>query len=88
VDDESTFQTWLAGKPTYAQTAALVAGDPAAGKAAYGVCTACHGPTGQGNQALNAPKLNSQAGWYLARQLRHFKQESAGLTPGTRMQRR
>jgi len=78
VDDESTFQTWLAGKPTYAQTAALVAGDPAAGKAAYGVCTACHGPTGQGNQALNAPKLNSQAGWYLARQLRHFKQGVRG----------
>jgi cytochrome c oxidase subunit 2 len=78
VDDESTFQTWLAGKPTYSQTAALLAGDPAAGKATYGVCSACHGPAGQGNQALNAPRLNSQAGWYLAKQLRHFKQGVRG----------
>jgi len=50
----------------------------AAGRAAYAVCSACHGPQAQGNQALNAPRLNSQAGWYLARQLRHFKQGIRG----------
>ena len=78
VDDEKTFQTWLATKPTYSETATLVAGNAEAGHAAYAVCSACHGPQGQGNQALNAPKLNSQAGWYLAKQLRHFKQGVRG----------
>jgi cytochrome c oxidase subunit 2 len=78
VDEESAFQTWLSTKPTYAETAARVAGDAAAGRATYAVCSACHGPQAQGNQALNAPKLNSQAGWYLARQLQHFKQGIRG----------
>src|ERR1700731_1704407 len=50
VDEESAFQGWLANQPTYAQTSARVAGDAAAGRAAYAVCSACHGPQGQGNQ--------------------------------------
>jgi cytochrome c oxidase subunit 2 len=44
------------------------------------VCSACHGPQAQGNQTLNAPKLSSQAGWYLATQLRHFKQGIRGAS--------
>ena len=54
------------------------AGDTAAGQALYGVCSACHGPQGQGNQTLNAPRISSQASWYLARQLQHFKQGVRG----------
>ena len=76
VDDEATYQAWLASQPTFAHTRAEVAGDPAAGAALYAVCSACHGAEGQGNPALNAPKLAHQASWYLARQLRNFK---AGL---------
>jgi cytochrome c oxidase subunit 2 len=76
VDDEATYQAWLASQPTFAQTRATVAGDPLAGAALYAVCSACHGAQGQGNPALNAPKLARQASWYLARQLRNFK---AGL---------
>jgi cytochrome c oxidase subunit 2 len=78
VDEESAFQTWLSGQPTYSETAARVAGNAEAGRASYAVCSACHGPQAQGNQALNAPKLNNQASWYLARQLRHFKQGVRG----------
>jgi cytochrome c oxidase subunit II len=78
VDEESAFQTWLSSYPTYSETATRVAGNAEAGRATYAVCSACHGPKAQGNQALNAPKLNSQAGWYLARQLRHFKQGIRG----------
>jgi cytochrome c oxidase subunit 2 len=78
VDEEGAFQTWLSTKPTFSETTARVAGDAAAGRATYAVCSACHGPQAQGNQALNAPKLNSQAGWYLARQLQHFKQGIRG----------
>jgi cytochrome c oxidase cbb3-type subunit 3 len=30
------------------------------GKSRFGVCAACHGPTGQGNQALGAPNLTDR----------------------------
>jgi cytochrome c oxidase subunit II len=73
VDEEKDFQAWLATQPTYAQTRAAAAGDVTAGQAAYAVCSTCHGPQGEGNPQLNAPKLAGQAGWYLARQLQDFK---------------
>ncbi len=73
VDDEATYQAWLASQPSFAGTRAEVAGDPAAGAALYAVCSSCHGAQGEGNPGLNAPKLSHQAGWYLARQLRNFK---------------
>jgi cytochrome c oxidase subunit 2 len=73
VDEEKDFQAWLATQPTYAQTRAATAGDVAAGQAAYAVCSTCHGPQGEGNPQLNAPKLAGQPGWYLARQLHDFK---------------
>jgi cytochrome c oxidase subunit 2 len=73
VDEQRDFDKWLAGQPTYAQTRALAAGDPAAGQASYAVCSACHGQQAEGNKDLNAPKLAGQAGWYLARQLKNFK---------------
>ncbi len=73
VDEEKEFDSWLAGFPTYAQERAKVDGDPVAGQALYSVCAACHGARAEGNQALNAPKLSGQAGWYLASQLNDFK---------------
>ncbi len=78
VDEEKDFESWLAGQPTYAQTRAKVAGDPVAGQALYTVCAACHGARGEGNPALNAPKLSGQAGWYLASQLGDFKRGVRG----------
>jgi cytochrome c oxidase subunit 2 len=80
VDEEPAFQAWLASQPTFADTRAQPAGDPAAGAALYAVCSACHGPQAQGNQVLNAPKLASQASWYLARQLRDFRQGLRGAS--------
>ena len=52
---------------------AYAAGDAAKGKAAYAVCTACHGANGMGNKALNAPRISGQEPWYLERQLKNFK---------------
>ncbi len=46
---------------------AQAAGDAATGKALYAVCAACHGAQGEGNQALNSPKLSGQEEWYLIR---------------------
>lgn len=53
-------------------------GDAAAGKSAYATCTACHGANGEGNKALNAPKLAGQEDWYLVRQLQSFKEGIRG----------
>ena len=58
------------------------AGDAEAGKGLYPVCTACHGPAGQGNQAMNAPKLAGQEGWYIKRQLAAYRDGLRGTAPG------
>jgi len=78
VEEEGAFKTWLSGYPTFAQSSAQVAGDPAAGKALYGVCSACHGQEAEGNLALNAPKLSGQGDWYLKNQLKNYKQGARG----------
>jgi cytochrome c oxidase subunit 2 len=78
VEDEGTFQAWLTRQPTFAQSAARPAGDPGAGQALYAVCAGCHGAQGEGNVALNAPKLSGQSEWYLKRQLVQFKQGARG----------
>jgi cytochrome c oxidase subunit 2 len=82
VDEQSAFDRWLADQPTYSQLKTQNAGDTEAGQALYGVCSACHGLQGQGNQTLNAPRLSSQASWYLGRQLQHFKQGVRGTNAG------
>ena len=55
---------------------ATMRGDVAQGRRLYGACTACHGPKGQGDAALQAPALASRSDWYLATQLTNYK---AGL---------
>jgi cytochrome c oxidase subunit 2 len=82
VDENDAYQAWLASQPTYAQVVARPAASVAAGQAAFAVCAACHGANAQGNQALNAPKLAGQPGWYLARQLTNFKDGIRGGAPG------
>jgi cytochrome c oxidase subunit 2 len=78
VDEPAAFQAWLDRQPTYAQTRTRVPGNAVAGQAAYAACAACHGARGEGNVALNAPKLSGQGAWYLERQLRLFKQGARG----------
>ena len=78
VEDESAFKAWLGAYPTFAQSMARVAGDTAAGEALYAVCAACHGAQGEGNPALNAPKLSGQGDWYMKRQLQLFKSGARG----------
>ncbi len=73
VEEQADFDTWLAAQPTYADTMARSAGDPAAGQAQYAICAACHGTDGEGNEQLNAPKLSGQQAWYLTQQLNAFK---------------
>jgi len=50
-----------------------VEGDPEKGASHYVSCGACHGARGQGNYALQAPRLAGQEDWYLKRQLENFR---------------
>ena len=61
----------LAAVPMTSTT--LLAGDPAAGQAAYAVCSACHGQKGEGNKMFNAPKIAGQHAWYTVASLQAYK---------------
>jgi cytochrome c oxidase subunit II len=78
VDEPAAYQAWQDRQPTFAQVLDRPAGNAETGKASYAVCAACHGANGEGNVALNAPRLNGQGAWYLERQLKHFKQGARG----------
>ncbi|MDT8397996.1 MAG: c-type cytochrome [Pseudomonadales bacterium] len=82
VDSQADYEQWLARQPSYADIQAQLAGSPQAGQAQYAVCSACHGVAGEGNVALNAPKLAGQEGWYLRRQLQYYKQGIRGTHEG------
>ncbi len=78
VDTKEDFDTWLAEQPTFKETQQGKAGDIASGQSLYAACASCHGQNGEGNVAMNAPKLSNQSDWYLARQLRYYKQGIRG----------
>jgi cytochrome c oxidase subunit 2 len=79
IESDEAYQVWLSNYPTFVQTQTQKKGDAAAGQSLYAVCSACHGAQGEGNKALNAPKLSGQAEWYLSRQLINFKQGARGV---------
>ena len=59
-----------------------VFGDAARGERIYRSCAACHGADGEGVWAVNAPALAGQNDWYLASQLRNFRDGVRGAHPG------
>jgi cytochrome c oxidase subunit 2 len=78
IQEDAAFQAWLGDQPTFAQFQARPKADPVAGQTLYATCAACHGAQGEGNPALNAPRLAGQGAWYLRRQLVQFKQGARG----------
>ncbi len=56
-----------------------VKGNIEAGKSAYSVCLTCHGANGEGNTALNSPKIAGLQDWYVERQLHNFKNGMRGV---------
>ena len=50
-----------------------LAQDAKQGTEPFKVCAGCHGFKGEGNQLVGAPKLAGQQGWYLARQIKNFR---------------
>jgi cytochrome c oxidase subunit II len=56
-------------------------GDAQAGAALYATCASCHGDDGGGNDAIKAPRIAGTDDWYLATQLRKFKNGIRGVSP-------
>ena len=58
--------------------------DEAPGKAAanYGFCTVCHGAQGNGNPAIQAPKIAGIQPWYLKHELERFRARQRGTQAG------
>ncbi|NND44326.1 MAG: c-type cytochrome [Xanthomonadales bacterium] len=73
VESQEAFDAWLESQPTFAELEARPAGDPVAGESQYAVCASCHGAQGEGNVALNAPKLAGLDGWYIKDQIRSYQ---------------
>tara|TARA_R110002072_G_scaffold269868_3_gene429526 strand:+ start:71822 stop:73186 length:1365 start_codon:yes stop_codon:yes gene_type:complete len=81
VMEQSDYQNWIAAQPTFAETQMQPATDLAAGQQSYAVCASCHGQNGEGNRAMNAPKLAGLQPWYIDRQLRYYQQGVRGANP-------
>ena len=66
--------------PTSAAMSASLVGAPAE-TIWRGQCVACHGSSGEGNRALEAPALTQLSSAYLSRQLTHFVSGVRGAHP-------
>jgi cytochrome c oxidase subunit 2 len=82
IEEQEDFEAWLDAQPTFADTQARPAGNATAGAGTYGICAACHGAQGEGNQALNAPKLAGASDWYIRRQIANYQNGLRGTDPG------
>jgi len=78
----SAVAEYVAGLAPVHNAATLADTDVAAGEQLYVMCLACHGPKGEGNQALNAPPLAGLDDWYVALQIRKFRSGIRGAVPG------
>ena len=57
---------------------ATVAGNVERGRWLYTTCAACHGVDGEGIWTTKAPRLSHMSDWYLAQQLKNFRQGVRG----------
>ncbi len=58
-----------------------VSGNANKGRMLYATCAACHGVSGEGNQALGGPALTDLNDWYLLTQLMNYRDGSRGSHP-------
>ena len=78
VVEQEEFDEWVASQPTFGDLLAREPADAAAGAAQYAVCSACHGPQGQGDENANAPQIAGLSAWYVERQLHNFRTGARG----------
>ena len=65
-------------KTRSAPPASTIAGNIDNGRRLYESCSACHGASGEGIEALNSPALTTTNDWYLVTQLQQYKNGSRG----------
>jgi cytochrome c553 len=80
-DDVRAVSAYVASLPPARPHPVLEGGDPQKGAALYAACAQCHGAAGEGNQALNAPRLAGTSDWYLASSLERYKAGIRGTDP-------
>jgi cytochrome c oxidase subunit 2 len=78
IDQQVDFDSWMDQQKTWAEIKGMPPGDPVAGKGQYTVCASCHGQNGEGNMAMNAPRLAGLQTWYVERQLKYYQQGIRG----------
>lgn len=67
---------------SHAAPAQRTPADPVAVETVFALnCAPCHGARGEGRFAYSAPALAGQPGWYVAQQLRNFKDGIRGTHP-------
>ena len=81
VDDDAAAAVAETADEAVADTGAVAATD-GQGEALFAPCIACHGVSGEGNLALNAPGIAGQSESYLKRQLWEFKNGQRGNHEG------
>ena len=79
-NDLKAVATYVASLPAV-RPAPTIKGDVQAGQAVYATCIPCHGADGSGNEALMAPRLAGVDDWYLATELRNYKNGIRGINP-------
>jgi len=88
--DATALAAWLSDLPA-APPPPTVGGDPAKGRVAYQACIICHERDGSGRLDKTAPPIAHLADWYVAAQLRKFRDGWRGTNrkdiPGTTMMR-
>jgi len=80
--ERTAVSSHVASLPQVTTTAAIGGGDTIAGMRGYLLCASCHGVTGRGFEAGRVPPLAGMNGWYVAAQIRKFKNGVRGTIPG------
>ena len=81
-EDVKAVAAFVASLAPVSPTPTLSGGDPAKGQVLYAPCAACHGPDGNGVEAVLGPPLAHQSDWYLLTQLVNFRAGVRGTKPG------
>jgi len=81
--DDAAINNVVAHIRTFPDTPApaTVKGNAKSGHDTYITCAACHGASGAGVHATNAPRLKGMSDWYMVTQLKNFKDGIRGAHP-------
>jgi len=81
-DDVKLVAAYVASLQSVNPEPVLQGGDAQRGSVTYnGICAACHGADGAGNEQMGAPRLRHTNDWYLFSALQRFKAHIRGNNP-------